>query len=338
MQSYDRCYSSLLDVVWFLHNHNVKGSEHMDKQNLSAGRLSIAVAGIFWGTSGIFAQYLLNAGISTEWISFLRLSIGCLVLIASTARTNTELLRIDGRGLLLAAFLGLVSQAGFNLFYYNAIRLIGVAPSAVLLYTAPFFLLLWSVLFFGERVSLWKLVAVTICFLGCLIAVTEGHLEMLQVSLVGVLLALLAAFSYSLMSAVSKRFMESYAPVTILIYSFFIGAVALLPYAAFCGHFPSHLSFPVVLATLGLGVIPSVLSYSLYLAGIAKGVELSQAGVISTLEMVCSVFLAGLFFNESLGPVRLLGIGLILMAILMMNRSPNPQVRHVEAVEYDDLS
>ncbi len=292
----------------------------MVKQRLSIGRLSIAAAGVFWGTSGIFAQYLLNEGLSAEWVSFLRLGIGCLVLTGTVASTNPGLLRIDGRGLLLAAFLGLISQAGFNLLYYNAIHLIGVAPSAVLLYTAPFFLLLWSVLFFGERVNLWKLAAVMICFSGCLLAVTEGHLEMLQVSLSGVMLALLAAVSYSLMSAVSKGFMDSYASATVLIYSFFFGAVALLPYAAAFGHLPARLSVPVALASIGLGVIPSALSYSLYLYGITTGVELSQAGVISTLEMVCSVLLAGAFFHESLGPVRLAGIGLILMAIVMMNR------------------
>ncbi len=305
----------------------------MNKQDLSSGRLNIAIAGLFWGTSGIFAQYLLNAGVSAEWISFLRLSIGCLVLVAVVMRKNPELLRIDGYGLVLAAFLGVVSQAGFNLLYYNAIRLIGVAPSAVLLYTAPFFLLLWSVLFFGERVSRWKLAAVSICFLGCLIAVTEGHLNVLQVSFAGVMLALLAAISYSLMSAVSKGFIRSHAQVTILIYSFFFGAAVLLPYAVYSSDFPSDWSFSVLLAALGLGVIPSALSYSLYLSGIAKGVELSQAGVISTLEMVCSVFLAGLFFRESLGPVRLIGIALILIAIVMMNRPPVPSI---EALKLTD--
>lgn len=70
---------------------------------------------------------------------------------------------------------------------------------------------------------------------------------------------------------------------------------------------------------LAMGILPAALSYRLYMEGICKGVPLSEAGVISTLEMISAVVLAWLIFREPLGPVRLAGVAVILVSIVMMN-------------------
>lgn len=283
------------------------------------GNLMIAGAGACWGTLGSFAQILLNQGFSAEMVSLFRLTVGCLVLILIVLFTNPKLLKIDKRGLLLTATIGLVSQAGFNLLYFNAIRHIGIAMSAVLLYTAPIFMLLWSILFFGERLTGRKLLGISICFIGCTIAVTGGNLDIFKLSALGLLLGVLSAVSYSLMSAISKHAMADYAPITIVIYSFLFGSLFLLPFNMSITSFDGHLNWVSLLAIIGLGLIPSALSYRLYTAGIAKGVDLSVAGVLSTLELVISVLLAWRFFHEPMGLMHGLGIGLILISILLMN-------------------
>lgn len=283
------------------------------------GHLMIAAAGAFWGTLGTFAQILMTRGFSVEMVSLLRLAIGCLILGGIVAFTNPKLLVIDRRGLYLTAAIGLVSQAGYNLLYFNAIRHIGIAMSAVLLYTAPFFLLLWSVLFFGERLTIQKIAAIALCFLGCAIAVTGGNLAVIHLSTIGIILGILSAISFSLMSAISKHALADYHPVTVVIYSFFFGALFLFPFNVASDSFHGQLSFLSVAAILGLGLLPSALSYRLYADGISRGVDLSAAGVLSTLEMVFSVILAWSIFHEPMGPARWFGILIILASILIMN-------------------
>lgn len=293
--------------------------ETVGHKDMMEGRLLIALAGLFWGTSGIFARFLLDGGVSVEWVSFLRIFIGAMVLTLITARRSPKLLRLDRRVIGLTAAAGLVSQAGFNICYYGAVERVGVGPAAVLLYTAPFFLLVWSALFFGERPTGLKVAAVCLCFAGCLIAVTEGNLAVFRVSFQGIAMGLLSALAYSLMSAISKVTLGRCAPVTVVIYSFFFGAAFLLPYAVVRGTLPSQLDPILLVWALGLGVIPAALSYRLYMEGIAKGVPLSEAGVISTLEMISAVLLAWAVFGESLSGVRLLGVAVILIGILLMN-------------------
>lgn len=286
---------------------------------LHTGHFMIAGAGVFWGTLGTFAQFLMARGFSAEMVSLLRLSTGCLILGSITVLTNPKLLRIDRRGLFLTAVIGLVSQAGYNLLYFNAIRHIGIAMSAVLLYTAPFFLLIWSVLFFGEKLTLRKIIAISLCFLGCAIAVTGGNTVDIKLSAIGILLGILSAVSFSLMSAISKHASADYAPITLIIYSFFFGALFLLPFSAFQSTFSGQLDILSIAAIIGLGLIPSALSYRLYVDGISRGVDLSTAGVLSTLEMVFSVILAWVIFHEPMGMARWFGIMIILASILIMN-------------------
>lgn len=291
----------------------------MKSSDIKQGRIYIAMAGVFWGTSGIFAQYLLKQGVSVEWVSFLRIFIGALTLSAITGMQKPALLKPDRHTLLLTAVVGLISQAGFNIFYYSSVSLVGVGPAAVLLYTAPFFLMIWSAWFFGERPTVMKITAVTLCFTGCFVAVTEGSIAMFSGSLTGILMGLLSAVSYSLMSAICKKTLNRCAPVTVVIYSFLFGSLFLLPYAMLQGSIPSALTPTIIVCALGLGTIPSALSYRLYMEGISKGVPLSEAGVISTLEMISAVVLAWALFDEALGAVRLGGIGMILISILLMN-------------------
>lgn len=288
-------------------------------KRIRSGQLMIAAAGMCWGTIGTFAQILMDQGLSASMVSLLRMITGCLLLGGFTAITNPEQLRIDRRGLFLTAMIGLISQGGFNLLYFNAIQHIGIAMSAVLLYTAPFFLLLWSVLFFGERLTLRKISAILLCSLGCAVAVTGGNLSNLQISGIGLLLGLLSAVSFSLMSAISKHALKDYQPITVVIYSFFFGALFLIPFNISSIHPGISINAVTIAAVLALGLIPSALSYRLYAQGISHGVDLSAAGVLSTLEMVFSVLLAWAVFHEPMGPVRWVGVLIILFSIWIMN-------------------
>ncbi len=287
--------------------------------HIRSGQLMIAGAGICWGTIGTFAQTLMNYGFSANAVSFLRLVTGFLLLGGLTAITNPEQLRIDRRGLFLTAMIGLISQACFNLLYFNAISYIGIAMAAVLLYTAPFFLLIWSVLFFGEHLTVRKVSAILLCFAGCAIAVTGGNVSNLQISLIGIALGLLSAVSFSLMSAISKHALANYSPITVVIYSFFFGALFLLPFNIAPGSLAGSINPISMGALFALGLIPSALSYRLYAQGISHGVDLSAAGVLSTLEMVFSVILAWAIFHEPMGPVRWAGVLIILFSIWIMN-------------------
>lgn len=59
------------------------------------GYLYILLAGLFWSSIGLFTTNLSNAGLSTEEISFLRLSMGCIILVIYAIIKNPSLLKIS---------------------------------------------------------------------------------------------------------------------------------------------------------------------------------------------------------------------------------------------------
>ncbi len=78
--------------------------------------------------------------------------------------------------------------------YSIAVTTIGVALSAVLLDIAPLFTLLFSVLFFQEKVTFLKGIAVIINIIGCILTVTNGKLEIQSLALFGLLMGAVPDF------------------------------------------------------------------------------------------------------------------------------------------------
>ena len=52
------------------------------------GNGQVMLAGILWGTIGIFIWYMEKAGASVEWISFLRVFFSWLILVAFVGWRN----------------------------------------------------------------------------------------------------------------------------------------------------------------------------------------------------------------------------------------------------------
>ena len=68
-------------------------------------------------------------------------------------------------------------QVVFNIFYLKAINSVGTSTAAVLLYTSPLFVALFSKLIYKERINFLKIISLIVCFLGAFITVTEGKLN-----------------------------------------------------------------------------------------------------------------------------------------------------------------
>lgn len=285
--------------------------------DLQKGQCFIAFGALIWGTQGLFAKWMMSGGATAIQSASIKLLTGAFLLFLTMALTCPKALKIDLRGLALTLLIGLVSQAGFNSLYYSSVARIGVASAAVILYTSPVFFLLFAWLFFKEKMTSYKILSAFICMVGCAVAIGIKQLLNSPLELLGVLQALLAAIAFALMGVLGKKGLGNYKPLTIIVYSFGFGGLFLLPIALGQGLSPTANLSQIALGGLGIGVFPAALSYLLYFTGVSLGVPLSQAGLISSLEMVSAVFMAHLCLGETLGFVQLIGVALILGSIVL---------------------
>ena len=268
----------------------------------------------------VFIRTLQQAGFTSMQCVAIRAFFTALVLLLYVCAKDPRSLRIHLRDIPLFVGTGIFSILLFNYCYFEAIEVIGgAAVPALLMYTAPGFVLVLSALLFGERITRPKLIALAVIFCGLLL-VTGVLGSSLSVPLPGILLGLGAGLGYALYSIFGKFVVGRYAAVTITFYTFLFAAGVAVPASGVVPHALSALSWSLLPAVLGLGLFCTVLPFLLYTLGLA-GLEASRASLLATVEPVVAAVVGGLYFQEQFSFMELVGMLLVLGAIAALNLS-----------------
>lgn len=284
------------------------------------GYIMVFIAGILWGTIGLFVKMLTSVGATSSLIAFMRLFMGfCILLPIMLYKGGIKMFKTDKASLVQCLILGILSQALFNRFYNMCIISVGVATASILLYTAPIFVCVMSAILFKELIGKQKIFALALNMIGCFLMVTGGNLANLKVSFLGIIFGLAAAFLYSMVTIIGKMASGRIHPFTVVFYSFLFGWLTLgvmirpLELAAVA----SNSKF--WLYAFGFGLIPTVGSYLFYMGGLSRNLELSKVPIIASVETVVATLMGILLFKENLGIINIFGMICLLFSIVMMN-------------------
>ncbi|WKK94836.1 DMT family transporter [Clostridioides difficile] len=254
--------------------------------------------------------------------SIYKIVFGFIVLGVYSSIRTPQILKISKKGIIYSVIIGIICQAMFNLCYFKAIDIAGVSIAAVLLYTSPLFLAIFSKICYKENITRSKLFSLILCFIGAIMAVTGGRLDFQGLNAFGLLLGVLSAIAYALMPTISKNALKEFSSSTILVYSFLFGAIFMIPSSRPWEILNYAKDLDVLSCMLMLGIVPAALAYIFYAAGISKGVELSVAGVVASVELVGSVIIGCTILGESFSLGKLFGVMLMLIsAVVALNLS-----------------
>ncbi len=292
----------------------------MDQTTHIKGLIFIALAGISWSTTGLFAKNLLTSGFTSIEVSFIRLFLGAMLFLIYFLIVNFKLLKIDKKGLILTLFMGVITQGLFNLVFFASVERIGVINGTILLYLAPLFITFFSVVIFKEKLTLLKQFGVGLSIVGSVLALTGAVFNFKDLSAIGVILGIASGFGYSLVSVFSKIGLKRYPAKTLIFYSFAFGAAFIFPLVDIGEIAMKVHGTKVIASILGLGIFSATVAYIFYFEGISTGLDLSKVGVMSMIELIFAIIFAVLFVNETLTPIKVLGIGLILLSIYLINK------------------
>ena len=126
----------------------------------------VLLAGIFWGSMGLFVRQLNAAGLYAIDVMQLR-------VLASAIFVGLYLL-LRPRDIWCFAGSGICSLMLFSWCYFTGMQAASLAVMAVLLYTAPVFVMLMSIVFFREKLTGAKLTALVLCLAGCVLVSGVG--------------------------------------------------------------------------------------------------------------------------------------------------------------------
>ncbi len=201
--------------------------------------------------------------------------------------------------------------------YFTAIALTTVAAAAVLLYTAPAWVVLLARPFFGEPITRMKAGAVALVFAGCVLVAGLGP-SAARLSPVGALAGLGAGLTYGLYSIFGKVALQRHSPLTIVVYSLGFGALFLLAVSLLTtsrGLAPVPAAGAWALAYVI--AVPTVAAYLLYIAGLRR-VEAGRASVVATVEPVVAALTGSLMLHEPFGLMQWVGAALVLAGVMLV--------------------
>jgi DME family drug/metabolite transporter len=324
----------------------VKPGAHQGGAHPLRGYLYIGSAAFLWGVSATlgraaFTGHLLPGGASLGAIDPLILSQSratlslAVLLPVLLMRRGVASLRVPGRDLIKFLILGVFGIAASNYLYYLAIQRTNVATAIILQYTAPVWVLLYTVARGAQRPSLRRAAAVGLAVVGCALAVGLVGSGGFRMDAVGVTAALLAAFSFAFYNVGGHEVLARYDRWKVLLWVLVATATFWIfvnpPWKIIAAHYGrQQWGFMMIFSLV------SVLGpFSCYFAGL-QYLEPTRAIVASCLEPVFSIVLTALFLGELVRPMQTVGIVLVLVAIVLIQlpeRTASGEELVVEPIE-----
>lgn len=287
--------------------------------------LYIIIASCLWGTTGFFIKGLTSAGFSTIQLVAIR-SVFSAVFIFFMLLKDKSLLRIRLKDCWIFIGTGICSILFFNYFYFMAIKTAGMTVAVILLYTSPLFVTILSAIFFKEKITSKKVIALTLAMTGC--ALVAGIGRGTSGSGIGILYGLFAGLGYALYTIFGGFAIRRYNALTVTFYTFVFTAIGSVPFTNVVAVTKLINSPSTVLLIIALGIVSSVLPYVLFTKGL-KNIEASKASVISCSEPVVAACIGITVFNESFDIIKVLGMLSVIAALLVINKKETVKVLQV---------
>lgn len=294
----------------------------------------VLLAGTLWGMIGIFVRRYEALGLSSLQTAALRISLTAVMFALFVLIYKPGLFRIRLRDLWCFLGTGIVSVALFTVFYFASIRFSGLSVAAVLLYTAPAFVMLFSLILFREKMTVMKGISLILAVLGC--AMTTGVIGgALNVTLEGFLFGLGSGVCYALYSIFSRYALDrGYEPFTVTLYTFLFATVATVAVI------DPRPVIDVVTADVGsvffallFALVSCLLPYVFYTLGL-KYLASSTASIIATVEPVVATIVGAVIFGETMNvPFGYIGVGLVFLSVVMINVRTHRRDDHRSSAE-----
>ena len=281
--------------------------------------LYIIIAGCFWGSMGLLVRPLNKIGITTMEIVALRSCETFLIMAVISLIFNRKAFRIKIKDIWIFAGTGILSVVFFNFCYFKTITLTSLSVAAVLLYTAPFFVMVLSGFFFKERISWIKIAAMILAFVGC--ACVTGMINgQMNLTLGGIGFGLLSGFGYALYSIFGRAAInKGYSSDTITLYTFLMASVGVLPFIKISHVIQSFSNQRLMISyTVVMVFVVTVIPYLTYTKGLI-GMESGRAAVIASVEPVAATIIGMIVFKERPALLTIIGIILVLLSITWIN-------------------
>ncbi|MEA2609833.1 MAG: hypothetical protein QOJ75_2076 [Chloroflexota bacterium] len=321
----------------------------MDRRRATGVALILASAAGF-GSGSLFAQPVYHAGVGWLVLSAWRFLFGAGLtwgwLLFSAGRRR-GLRALDRRAMVAAIALGIL-YVGNSGAYFAGLETVSPSLAALIVYLYPSLVAVLS-LRFGQRLRglrAWLALLVTLAG----IALAVGGIDPTAAPPLGGLLLIIASpLIYSVWIVLSARLSgerqdavgdaapdgASATAATALMMTSTALVYWLLALGSGQRVLPTEIPADAWLGLLGVGILSTFIAIQTFYAG-AQRIGAAQAALISTVEPIWTITLAGVLYGISLTPIQLAGGVLIIAGVLVAQTGPAADRARAPAVRVAD--
>jgi drug/metabolite transporter (DMT)-like permease len=277
------------------------------------------IASIFWGVSGVCAQFLFQErGLNATWLVAVRLLAAGMILlpVAMVFGYNPWHIwknRKDALALVLFGSLGVLSV---QYTYIATIEFSNAATATILQYVGPAMIFAYLALK-NRTIPNWlEWLSVLLSISGIFLLVTHGDLSQLLVTPQTLVWGIFSAFALAFYTLQPMRLMAVYPPAVLLAWGFLIGGITL-------SIFSTPVEVPGVWdewTFINLGYIivcGTILSFLSFMLSV-KWLGAKPASLIATTEPIAASIVAVIWMDVPFGPIDWLACLLIVGAIVLL--------------------
>jgi len=276
-----------------------------------------------WGASFIATKIALK-DVSPVTIVWLRFAMGVVVLGAAVMlRKQFSLPQKNEWGYF--ALLGFLGITFHQWLQSNALKTSEASTTAWIVATTPVFMALLGWLVLKEKLSALKIFGIALAFIGVLLVVSDGNIASISIGKFGApgdKLILVSSINWAVFSALSRRGLKTYSASLMIFYVMLFGW--LFTSVLFVGGRDyvevAALTFNGWLGILFLGIFCSGLAYIAWYDAL-QALSTAGTGMFLYIEPLIAMVVAFFVLGEAITPASVLGGGVILFGVWLVNKN-----------------
>ena len=278
------------------------------------------LGGVCWGFSGTCGQYLFSRfGVSTLWLTCLRLLAGGIIMLALAAvrhrRELRNIWRCPGDAAMLVAY-GLFGLMMCQYAYMTSISYSNAGTTTVLQTLSLVIIMLLTCLRLRRRPNRVETIALLLALFGTFLLATGGDPAHMVLSPQGLFWGLATAVAATVYTLLPRRLLSRWNREVVNGWAMLIGGV-VLNLGARSWTFHVDLPFRGWLAVCAIVVFGTVLSFTLFMQGI-QDVGPVKSSMLASTEPVAATVFSAVWLGTAFSTVDLLGFAAIIATIFLL--------------------
>jgi len=277
------------------------------------------LSGLGFTLSLLIANKAFQDGINLNTSNAIRYFVATVLLIIYQ-KTRTKTIHLLSRERNISLALGIpVFMMGVG--YLGATQYIPVSLAVLIFYTCPFFVAIISKFTENEPITITRLTAIILAFIGLSLALKVQSTADLQI--LGIMFALMAAIGFASFITVSSLMLRTVDRQAVLLHSLAAGTLLFVLFFVLTSGAEIIVTRAGWLKVSGSGILVAF-AYIAFFAGM-KIIGPVKASMIMNIEPVLTIGLAAISLGERLSNIQLFGAVLVIGGIVLITCTPKNQ-------------